>query len=129
VKVIVSFRLLTLVILRHSSSSRPKNPNEHFLDSLPEKMRLRQDCQSSRPLRRLARQARPQEVRLRQDPKPQRPLRWLTRQVSDAGSDKGQVKTRHATGGSVVTAPDRELNVPKYILPGPGDFGNRLYGT
>jgi uracil phosphoribosyltransferase len=26
-------------------------------------------------------------------------------------------------------AVDRELNTQKYILPGLGDFGDRLYGT
>ncbi|MBV9644473.1 MAG: uracil phosphoribosyltransferase, partial [Verrucomicrobia bacterium] len=28
-----------------------------------------------------------------------------------------------------AAALDRELNVRKYILPGLGDFGDRLYGT
>ena len=29
----------------------------------------------------------------------------------------------------VAAALDRELNARKYILPGLGDFGDRLYGT
>jgi uracil phosphoribosyltransferase len=28
-----------------------------------------------------------------------------------------------------TTAVDRQLNAQKYILPGLGDFGDRLYGT
>jgi uracil phosphoribosyltransferase len=29
----------------------------------------------------------------------------------------------------IAAALDRELNAQKYILPGLGDFGDRLYGT
>jgi uracil phosphoribosyltransferase len=39
------------------------------------------------------------------------------------------VETRYP-GTEVFTATlDRELNAQKYILPGLGDFGDRLYGT
>ncbi|MEX2044856.1 MAG: uracil phosphoribosyltransferase [Opitutus sp.] len=37
---------------------------------------------------------------------------------------------KHHPGTTVYTAAlDRELNARKYILPGLGDFGDRLYGT
>jgi uracil phosphoribosyltransferase len=37
---------------------------------------------------------------------------------------------RHHPGTTIHTAAlDRELNAKKYILPGLGDFGDRLYGT
>jgi uracil phosphoribosyltransferase len=36
----------------------------------------------------------------------------------------------HHPGTTIHTAAhDRELNAKKYILPGLGDFGDRLYGT
>jgi uracil phosphoribosyltransferase len=37
---------------------------------------------------------------------------------------------KHHPGTAIFTAAlDRELNARKYILPGLGDFGDRLYGT
>jgi uracil phosphoribosyltransferase len=37
---------------------------------------------------------------------------------------------KHYPGVPIFTAVlDRELNAKKYILPGLGDFGDRLYGT
>jgi uracil phosphoribosyltransferase len=37
---------------------------------------------------------------------------------------------RHSPALPIYTAAlDRELNTRKYILPGLGDFGDRLYGT
>ncbi len=37
---------------------------------------------------------------------------------------------RHHAGTVIHTAAlDRELNAHKYIMPGLGDFGDRLYGT
>jgi uracil phosphoribosyltransferase len=35
----------------------------------------------------------------------------------------------HPTVPIYTGALDRELNAKKYILPGLGDFGDRLYGT
>lgn len=39
------------------------------------------------------------------------------------------VQTAHPTVPIFTAAIDRELSVRKYILPGLGDFGDRLYGT
>ena len=39
------------------------------------------------------------------------------------------VEQRHAAVPIITAALDRELNAKKYILPGLGDFGDRLYGT
>jgi uracil phosphoribosyltransferase len=39
------------------------------------------------------------------------------------------VATRHPNVPIFTAALDRELNTQKYILPGLGDFGDRLYGT
>jgi uracil phosphoribosyltransferase len=40
-----------------------------------------------------------------------------------------QVQRRHPDVPLVGAALDRQLNEQKYILPGLGDFGDRLYGT
>jgi uracil phosphoribosyltransferase len=40
------------------------------------------------------------------------------------------VVERHHPGVEIYTpVVDRELNAHKYIVPGLGDFGDRLYGT
>jgi uracil phosphoribosyltransferase len=39
------------------------------------------------------------------------------------------LQARHPDVEIVTAAIDRELNARKYILPGLGDFGDRLYGT
>jgi uracil phosphoribosyltransferase len=39
------------------------------------------------------------------------------------------VESAHADVPILTAAIDRELNADKYILPGLGDFGDRLYGT
>ena len=39
------------------------------------------------------------------------------------------VEQRHPAVPIITAALDRELNARKYILPGLGDFGDRLYGT
>src|SRR5688572_9352522 len=39
------------------------------------------------------------------------------------------VEKRHPSVAIYAGALDRELNAKKYILPGLGDFGDRLYGT
>jgi uracil phosphoribosyltransferase len=39
------------------------------------------------------------------------------------------VEAAHPTVPIFTAALDRELNEKKYILPGLGDFGDRLYGT
>jgi uracil phosphoribosyltransferase len=39
------------------------------------------------------------------------------------------VENRHPAVPIFTAALDRELNARKYILPGLGDFGDRLYGT
>ncbi len=39
------------------------------------------------------------------------------------------VERRHPEVPIITAALDRELNARKYILPGLGDFGDRLYGT
>jgi uracil phosphoribosyltransferase len=39
------------------------------------------------------------------------------------------VEKAHPAVPIYAAALDRELNAPKYILPGLGDFGDRLYGT
>lgn len=39
------------------------------------------------------------------------------------------VEQRHPEAPIFTAALDRELNARKYILPGLGDFGDRLYGT
>ena len=51
--------------------------------------------------------------------------------VSIVSSPEGVAEVkRHHPGVPVFTAAlDRELNAKKYILPGLGDFGDRLYGT
>lgn len=40
-----------------------------------------------------------------------------------------EVNRQHPTVPIIAAALDRELNSQKYILPGLGDFGDRLYGT
>lgn len=40
-----------------------------------------------------------------------------------------EVERRHPDVPVLGAALDRELNAQKYILPGLGDFGDRLYGT
>jgi uracil phosphoribosyltransferase len=40
-----------------------------------------------------------------------------------------EVEKHHPGTVIHVAALDRELNAKKYILPGLGDFGDRLYGT
>ena len=40
-----------------------------------------------------------------------------------------EIETRHPEVQVVTAALDRGLNHKKYILPGLGDFGDRLYGT
>ncbi len=40
-----------------------------------------------------------------------------------------RVESRHPGVHIYTPAIDRELNAHKYILPGLGDFGDRLYGT
>jgi uracil phosphoribosyltransferase len=40
-----------------------------------------------------------------------------------------ELKKHHPTIPILTAALDRELNARKYILPGLGDFGDRLYGT
>ncbi len=51
--------------------------------------------------------------------------------VSIVGSPEGvaEVQKRHPQLPIFIAALDRELNAKKYILPGLGDFGDRLYGT
>lgn len=51
--------------------------------------------------------------------------------VSIVSSPEGVAEVeRHHPGTVIHTAAlDRELNARKYILPGLGDFGDRLYGT
>jgi uracil phosphoribosyltransferase len=39
------------------------------------------------------------------------------------------VQQTHPDVSIYTTAVDRQLNAHKYILPGLGDFGDRLYGT
>ena len=39
------------------------------------------------------------------------------------------VEQRHPAVPIITAALDRELNAKRYILPGLGDFGDRLYGT
>jgi uracil phosphoribosyltransferase len=39
------------------------------------------------------------------------------------------VQAKHPDVSIFTTAVDRQLNAQKYILPGLGDFGDRLYGT
>ena len=39
------------------------------------------------------------------------------------------VEKAHPTVPIFAGALDRQLNAKKYILPGLGDFGDRLYGT
>ena len=41
----------------------------------------------------------------------------------------GEVNVRHPDVPIIAAALDRQLNDLKYILPGLGDFGDRLYGT
>ena len=40
-----------------------------------------------------------------------------------------EVSSRHPDASIHVGVLDRALNARKYILPGLGDFGDRLYGT
>ena len=40
-----------------------------------------------------------------------------------------QVQAEHPDVAIFAAGLDRELNAAKYILPGLGDFGDRLYGT
>jgi uracil phosphoribosyltransferase len=51
--------------------------------------------------------------------------------VSIVSSPEGVAEVgKHYPGVPIFTAAlDRELNAKKYILPGLGDFGDRLYGT
>ena len=39
------------------------------------------------------------------------------------------VEAAHPTCAIFTPVVDRELNASKFILPGLGDFGDRLYGT
>jgi uracil phosphoribosyltransferase len=39
------------------------------------------------------------------------------------------VQSKHPALPIFTAGLDRELNARKYILPGLGDFGDRLYGT
>jgi uracil phosphoribosyltransferase len=41
----------------------------------------------------------------------------------------GRLQGDHPEVPVVAAALDRELNANAYILPGLGDFGDRLYGT
>ncbi|MEO5959882.1 MAG: uracil phosphoribosyltransferase [Opitutaceae bacterium] len=51
--------------------------------------------------------------------------------VSIVSSPEGVAEVEKHHPGTVIhtAALDRELNAKKYILPGLGDFGDRLYGT
>jgi uracil phosphoribosyltransferase len=51
--------------------------------------------------------------------------------VSIVSSPEGvaAVQAKHPDVPLFTAAHDRELNTKKYILPGLGDFGDRLYGT
>jgi uracil phosphoribosyltransferase len=40
-----------------------------------------------------------------------------------------EVQAKHPDVQIFTAAVDRQLNSQKYILPGLGDFGDRLYGT
>jgi uracil phosphoribosyltransferase len=40
-----------------------------------------------------------------------------------------EIEKHHPGTVIYVAALDRSLNAKKYILPGLGDFGDRLYGT
>jgi uracil phosphoribosyltransferase len=51
--------------------------------------------------------------------------------VSIVSAPEGVAEVEKHHPGTVIhtAALDRELNLRKYILPGLGDFGDRLYGT
>lgn len=49
--------------------------------------------------------------------------------VVSAPEGVAAVEKRHSEVAIFTAALDRELNSRKYILPGLGDFGDRLYGT
>jgi uracil phosphoribosyltransferase len=51
--------------------------------------------------------------------------------LSIVSAPEGVAEVEKYHPGTVIhtAALDRELNVRKYILPGLGDFGDRLYGT
>jgi uracil phosphoribosyltransferase len=53
------------------------------------------------------------------------------RLLSIVAAPEGVAHLREAAPGTLIYAAslDRELNSKKYILPGLGDFGDRLYGT
>jgi uracil phosphoribosyltransferase len=55
---------------------------------------------------------------------------WI-RMVSVVAAPEGVAALRHAHPdvGVITAALDRELNAQAYILPGLGDFGDRLFGT
>jgi uracil phosphoribosyltransferase len=54
-------------------------------------------------------------------------VRLLT--IVAAPEGVAHVQTAYPTVPIYTTAVDRQLNAQKYILPGLGDFGDRLYGT
>jgi uracil phosphoribosyltransferase len=49
--------------------------------------------------------------------------------IVSAPEGVAEVQKHHPTVAIYTAALDRELNARKYILPGLGDFGDRLYGT
>jgi uracil phosphoribosyltransferase len=49
--------------------------------------------------------------------------------IVSAPEGVAQVEQHHPGTTIHTAAVDRELNHRKYILPGLGDFGDRLYGT
>ena len=49
--------------------------------------------------------------------------------VVSAAEDLAAVEAAHPDVLILTAAIDRELNASRYILPGLGDFGDRLYGT
>jgi len=52
------------------------------------------------------------------------------RLVCVVAAPEGIQRCRRASGrGDLYAAQDRELNAQKYILPGLGDYGDRLFGT
>jgi uracil phosphoribosyltransferase len=54
-----------------------------------------------------------------------------TRLVCIVSAPEGVAEVEKHHPGTIIhtAALDRELNARKYILPGLGDFGDRLYGT
>jgi uracil phosphoribosyltransferase len=49
--------------------------------------------------------------------------------IVDAPEGVAAVEKAHPEVPIILGALDRALNSRRYILPGLGDFGNRLYGT